>query len=55
VEISRDYKYRIGQVVKWRSTLPIPTSEKEKLYFGKIISSEHDEIGNLWYRIEEYP
>lgn len=55
MEISKDHKYRIGQVVKWKSVLPVPSSEKERQYFGKIISFEHDEIGNLWYRIEEYP
>ena len=55
METSKDYKYRIGQVVKWRSALLVPNSEKERQYFGTIISFEHDEIGNLWYRIEEYP
>ncbi len=47
-----EHKYRLGQVVKWRTKL---RSEREEILFGKILTFEHDEKGNLWYRIEEYP
>jgi len=47
-----EYKYRLGQVVKWRTKLH---SEREEILFGKILSFERDEKGNPWYRIEEYP
>lgn len=47
-----EYKYRLGQVVKWKTKL---RSEREEILFGKVLSFENDEKGNLWYRIEEYP
>lgn len=48
------HKYRVGQVVKFESTLRSLTGERE-IIFGKIIECVHDIDGNLWYRIEEYP
>lgn len=47
-----EHKYRLGQVVKWKTKLH---SEREEILFGKVLSFENDEKGNLWYRIEEYP
>ena len=48
-----DYRYRIGQVVKFRTTL---RSGEEEQIFGKIIDRYYnDELKQHRYRMEEYP
>lgn len=49
-----EHKYRVGQVVKFESTLRSLTGERG-IIFGKIIECVRDIDGGLWYRIEEYP
>ena len=47
-----EHKYRVGQVVKFESTL---RSGEREVIFGKITECFRDLDGNLRYRMDEYP